>query len=370
MINRNAGIESFEEAMRFINAEEIIPGDTARDALYEVLNSPTEVRDTALGSLLMGAVNSANPETINGLLDGVSKFEGYDITGVFEAPETINESMVVGCAGSGKKGMKTANITTPSMIVATAVGANTVKSGSTSTSSLTGSTDILELAGMAIPRDVKASNSIFAETGFGFYSIEDMIPNFDRMYGGRFLTPHALSFALPAVLLPIKTGKILYGYAGPNTELATASIAAATGADNVMTVSNTRDGVRYIDELASIGTSILSGSINGSEIREVRHNMADYYNLGDQEKPDLTTSETEQGQLDLFMDVLSSNMPNSIIENTVLINAATIIYLAEVSETPTEGFDLAKQALREGAAMDKLDRIISSSQRASEKQND
>lgn len=55
---------------------------------------------------------------------------------------------VISLAGSGKKGIKTINVSTTSAIIAVSLGANILKSCSSATSSLTGSFDLMELLGI------------------------------------------------------------------------------------------------------------------------------------------------------------------------------------------------------------------------------
>lgn len=55
---------------------------------------------------------------------------------------------IISISGSGKKGIKTINVSTASSIIATSLGANVIKPCSSSTSSLTGSFDLLEMLGV------------------------------------------------------------------------------------------------------------------------------------------------------------------------------------------------------------------------------
>ena len=93
-----------------------------------------------------------------------------------------NDEVLVGVASSGKKGVKTINITSAACFVAAACGANIAKVCSHSTSSKTGSADFLSICGIdiGIPFDKKVET--MAEHHISFFSIEDTTPNFAKVY--------------------------------------------------------------------------------------------------------------------------------------------------------------------------------------------
>jgi anthranilate phosphoribosyltransferase len=359
----HSNMRAFEESLHQINAGLNIPEDLAKASILDVLNSSDKSQDACLGALLVGSMRVASPDMVRGFVRGIIEFEDNGLMDDRQRPEGFDDEVIVGCAGSGKKGIKTINITTPAMIVASSVGAKVLKTGSSSTSSLTGSRDILELSGVSTPRTQEQSNALFGETGFGFYSIEDMIPKFDHVYGGKFFAPHSLSLALPAALIPVEVDQVMYGYAGPNTALSAECIVASTTNKKVLTFSNTQDGERFIDEIASVGSTRLSGTLNGMPSKITEIDMVDYYDLGTQSPTPISSACSKEGQLHVFDSILRSQLPGSVAENTVLINAATMIYMAGIVPNPKEGFVKAQDVVRSGVAMDKFMQIKSASKR-------
>jgi len=353
--------DAFAEVMYSINAKTAVCGALAKDALLQVLQGEADPsRDAKLGALLMGSTNIATPEMIVGFVDAVGEFEGRDFAA--EKPTVSDaDEMVVGCAGSGKKGRKTFNISTASMVVAAAAGGKTLKAGSHSASSLTGSSDILEAVGFTIPNTIEDSTTILDQTNFGFYSIEDMVPRFNEVYGNRFFAPHALSYALPALLIPVKVDTLLYGYAGPNIPLSAQAL-TNVGHTSVMVCNNTVDGVHYVDEMATVGTTQIVGTQDGAVGRTLQLDAADYLAIKDsQSVPSIDSHATLSAQTEFFLALLGGEVPNSIAENTICLNAATMLYLGRQCDNPKEGFALALETVRSGQASSKLHDVVEAS---------
>ncbi len=354
------GPSDFAEVMFSINSGQHIGRRQAHDALYEVLSCEESTRDAMLGALLMGSTKVADAEMIAGFADAVSTFEGRELIDEKTSVRTDGEQAIVGCAGSGKKGRKTFNITTASMVVAAAAGGRVLKAGSRATSSVTGSSDILEVADFKIPNSQDESTELLHATNFGYYSIEHSMPDFDSVYGNRFFAPHALSHVLPALLIPVKVDTLFYGYAGPDVLLSARAL-QAIGYNSLLACNNTSDGIHYIDEMATTGMTALAGVIDGQLGERRTLNTARYLNIADQQKPDIDTMQTMLEQRELFMDVLGGKYDGSIAENTVCLNAATMLYLGSVCDHPKTGFGIAQEAIRDGSAASKLNEIIDAS---------
>lgn len=350
-------ISSFDEVMHRINSDNAVSEGLARTALLEVLHMDHETyRAAKLGALLMGTVKIATPELISGFVRAVGDFDERDLINDRATVDGV-DGPIIGCTGSGKKGTKTVNITTPSMIVAAAAGANVVKSGSRSTSSLTGSSDVLELSGFKIPEDPEASNALLREQGFGFYSIEDMIPRFDSIYGNHFYAPHSLSYVLPAALMPVNVDTMMYGFSGSKVSLS-ASALVRLGYPSNLVYTNTNDGVHYIDEIASTGTSLICGARDGEVGETLSLDAASYFNIKDQVAPSIKALSTAEEHAAAFQGVLSGEFRASETENTVCLNAGSILYLCGITPGPQEGYTLAQDTIRSGASKQKLDDIV------------
>lgn len=92
-----------------------------------------------------------------------------------------------------------------------------------------------------------AFKELFTNTGLGFFSIEDLIPTFDSVYGKKIFAPNPLSFGLAALVCPVKYTKLVYGLSHYNIKLS-ASVLSNFGIRDAIISTCTDDHLRYIDE--------------------------------------------------------------------------------------------------------------------------
>ena len=112
-----------------------------------LLNSNSKERDVQLGAILTGIMaRGPKKEEIIALLKSSFKLDKFNPR-KREKIKLPASCILVGAIGSGKKGIKTMNISTPALLTAASLGAYTAKAVSYSTSSLTGSADFLEKLG-------------------------------------------------------------------------------------------------------------------------------------------------------------------------------------------------------------------------------
>ena len=205
------------EIFHLINIGAPIDEQLLEHSFYSILTSPhIRARDFQLGALLSGLmVRGPTAKEIACLIRTALRVDG--ITRIKTALPRGEKLICV--AGSGKKGQKTFNISTPSCLVACAAGAYIAKPCSAATSSITGSKDFLLLVGANL-NGTEEMVDVMVGTGFGAYSIEAMVPRFDSVYGGRVYSPTPLSFALPAMINPVVCDSVFYGVSHPDISLA------------------------------------------------------------------------------------------------------------------------------------------------------
>ena len=238
------------------------------------------------------------------------------------------------------------------------MGTYCAKAGSRSTSSLMGSVDLLEALGVNLPTSFAAQEAIFNETRFGFFSIEDMIAKFDERYGNRFFAPHALSLALPAVVLPVEVDVLMYGYAAPNIHLSARSL-KNIGYKNFFIVNNTHNLVHYVDEMLPTGMTNVVGAVNGVLGRTRSFNAGEFVGAISEDKTNtIAQCNDRDEQVAVIRRVLKGEMPNSMLENAICLNAGTIAYIAGDAPSPQEGFKRAQATIANGQADAQLQAII------------
>jgi anthranilate phosphoribosyltransferase len=263
-------------------------------------------------------------------------------------------------AGSGKKGVKTINISTPATIVAASCGTQIVKPCSRSTSSLTGSSDFFTYLGGEF-KNTEETCRDFYKTNIGFFSIEGLIPKFDAIYGGKALTPTALSYALPAMINPIKTNSILYGLSLPNIKTSIHSL-HELGYDNVVVANTSDDNKKFVDEIGLFRYNNLVHGRNSEDYDEVIvGDPAKMLKLKSRYAIDsILQKESITQNIKASVDVLKGK-GEDVHKEIIAVNAGSIMYLANLVENFREGYLLALKEIYTGRPFDKLQEIVTTS---------
>jgi len=349
-------VHHFNEVLYRLNVHLPIEDDLLREAFFEVLNNPdTVTRYIQLASLLRSLMPIASASNIVTLLKVAQQLDHIEERKVQIALSTGKK--VIGVAGSGKKGFKTINISTPSCLVAATAGAYIAKNVSHSTSSYLGSSDFLAYVGANLQTPVSEMVDILKETGFGAFSIENLAPKFDNIYGGLFGAPHVLSFGLAAALSPFAYDHILYGLSHPNT-LLSAEVLCGIGIQNGLVVASSSDGIHYIDEMCSIGESYISEFkvqlvVDKSSIFNAQERLS----LPSYSMNQLREGKTYEAHVHDILRVLIGK-GDKAQEDTIALNAGAILYLSGIVSTIEKGYFVAKSVIKEGAAFVKLRSFI------------
>jgi len=321
-----------------------------REAL--LLKDPEE-RGIFMGILLNSAMaKRPTVEEVAGFIRATFSFDDFNPTKL----DKLNLKNVIGVGGSGKKGIKSMNISSTAAIVASSLGVNVAKPCSCSTSSLTGSADFIEILGANIDISARKMAAILEETCLGFFKIENRIPKFDALYGGKFYAPHVLSFGLAGMTLPFKPDSMLYGCAHPNIELS-AKVFQRFGYRDVMVVTTTDDGVHFLDELGVFGTTSIIGVRDGNLGRLVNIKTSDILKFPNYSRDSIKPGFDKEDNVRLAVQVLSGK-GEPAREDIVCVNAATLLYLAGKAKDLKQGYTITKRAIKDGYPIEKLREFI------------
>ena len=314
------------------------------------------MRDIFLGSLLTGLmVRGSTIQEISGLLDVALSIDGYSPRSGIDVSLPKGEPLIC-VVGSGKKGIKTINVSTASAIVAASLGVYIVKPNSVGTSSRSGSGDFLREIGVNMEISLGELTSILKTTHFATFSIETFVPCFDMLYGGKFHVPHILSFALAALVNPFNYDTVLYGLSHPNIQLSIETLRKFR-IPNAMVISCTYDGIHYIDEFGPFGITNIVRMVDGKidipyEVSPARFLGESIYNPQDIE-PGITKKENIKLTIDALKGVGKSGY-----KDMICINSSVLLWLSGKTENITAGFELSRNAIESGLAFDKLVEII------------
>jgi len=348
------------EVLYRLNIDINIEPNLLQRAFEQVLNNPdSKTREVQIGSILTGLMGKGpTSDQVFALLKASFNLDGFD----YKKRRKIslpNNSKLICSVGSGKKGYKTMNISTPASLIATTCGVYTAKPASSSTSSVTGSSDFLSEIGVNMKLSVYEMEQVIKKTGFGAFLIENLLPKFNTVYGGRFYVPHTLSFGLAALASPVLFDHILYGLAHPNIELS-ADVLQKFDVTNALIVSSTYDGIHYIDEIGLNGNSRVIGIKDGKKGKIKVFNPRDSLNLPPYSVDDIAQGNTVETNVKYAIDVLRG-VGQQAHEDIICLNAGSILYLAGKVEDFVEGYHISKNTVKTGAPLEKLIEVINTS---------
>ncbi|MBU4466925.1 hypothetical protein KKF47_02575 [Patescibacteria group bacterium] len=238
--------------------------DILHEAMIKLLEmEESQVKNVQLGSLFTGIMaRDPSVEEITTLLRAAFYKDGSPNNEEKHRIELPNNAKLISSVGSGKKGIKTINISTTSSIIASSLGSYVAKPGSSSVSSLTGSSDLLEETGVNINLPLEEMVQVLKITHFGIFKIENYLKHFGNLYNNKFFTPHVLSYGLAALASPVKVDKLLYGFAHYDVEKSL-DVLLNFGFKDLLICSCTSDGIHYIDEIGVYGENRIIGARNG-----------------------------------------------------------------------------------------------------------
>lgn len=352
--------ESIVEVFYRLNVKSEITTSHLKSAFRDILcDVDLSVRDVLLGAFLTSImVKGAKLDEVVELLITAFELDNYSPMKSIEL-KTSSSRRLVGIAGSGKKGIKTINISTPSAILAASLGAFVAKSGSFSTSSITGSADFMHSVGVNINSSVEAMIDVLKITGLGFFSIENLIPKFDSAYGKKFYALNVLSFGLAALVSPVKFDTILFGLAHPDIEFSV-KVLREFGMTNARVVSCTHDGIHFLDEVGIYGETRVIEMQNGYIGRVHNCSLIEKLKLPKYKPKHIAQGKTKKINVKYTVDALRGT-GQIAHEDVICVNAANILYLSNVTEDLIEGYYQSKKAIKQGLAIDKLLEVIEKS---------
>ena len=257
---------------------------------------------------------------------------------------------LVDVVGTGGDGAHSFNISTCSMFVAAAAGAQVAKHGNRSVSSKTGSADVLEALGANIqltPSQVAAS---VAECGIGFMFAPNHHPAMKNIAPvRRELGVRTIFNILGPLTNPAGAPNILMGVFHPDLVGIQVRVLQRLGAEHALVVYG-KDGM---DEI-SLGATTLVGELKDGAIREYEVHPEDF-GFAMASNRSLKVEGPEQSR-EMLLGVLDGQAGPA--RDIVLLNAGATLYAANVAASLPDGIERARKALDSGAARAKLDAFV------------
>ena len=262
---------------------------------------------------------------------------------------------VVDAVGTGGSSAKTFNVSTAAAFVIAGAGVPVAKHGNRAATSNSGSSDVLSALGINVDIDPAETQRHLDEHGLCF------------MFAPRF---HSLSRTLAGARRSIGRPTI-FNNLGPlcnpacaqhqvigvwDTELLdkTANVLAKLGTKRSWVVH----GENGLDEISLSGKTQVA-EVNGENVAHFEITAADFdiYTLG----KNLPSKCSPEQSAETIRDILGNKMKDRDAERLVLVNAAAAIYIAGNAASLTEAYKQAEMSIREGAAVNKLNKLAAES---------
>lgn len=297
----------------------------------------------------------------------VEELEGMaaamETTKKFRFRFNVNRPLVT-AGGTGGDTVPTINVTTPAVIIAASAGSYALKSGARAFSSKTGSSDLADALGINISARREVVEDCVQKIGVTVWASEGVYPWMRPLIelGSResitVIMPYLYSLRLmiATALNPFSIKRQVRGVSGPFTEKV-ARVLARCGYEKALVVSGygKTEEVR-IDEYSSLGKTVVSelkldGSIETCSVYPEEIGIK----RGRIDEVRARASHLENTEV--AVRVLSG-LDRRSSRDLILLNAASILYVADQVKDIKDGYELACQSVDEGKAIEKLRQLI------------
>jgi len=265
------------------------------------------------------------------------------------------ESTLIDVCGTGGDSQGTFNISTTVGFVAAGAGLSVAKHGNRSVSSRCGSADVLEALGVHLDLNAEEVGRCIDEVGIGFLYAPNLHPAMKYAVGPRReMGIRTIFNVLGPLTNPARAHVQLLGVYDPSLTEQMAKVLRSLGCRSAFVVH----GGGGLDELSTLGVSRVSRLVDN----QIESYDIDPISLGLEQArlPDLKGGDAK-GNARILRDILSGQPGPK--RDIVLLNAAAILVAAEQAEELQEGLRLAAEVIDSGTAIERLDALISMTQR-------
>ena len=262
-----------------------------------------------------------------------------------------DKTHLVDIVGTGGDGAHTFNISTCAMFVIAAAGAKVSKHGGRSVSSKSGSADAMEALGVNINLTPAQIADCIAEVGVGFMFAPNHHPAMKNVAPVRKeLGVRTLFNILGPLTNPADAPNILMGVFHEDLVGIQVRALQRLGAEHAVVVYG-RDG---LDEI-SLGAGTLVGELKDGVVREYEIHPEDFglRMVGTR----AFKVENAQESIAMLRGVLAGDAGPA--HDIVCLNAGAALYAANVASSMEDGLRRAREAINSGAALQKLQQLVS-----------
>jgi anthranilate phosphoribosyltransferase len=303
-----------------------------------------EATDAQIGALMMGLRQKG--ESIDEITAAARVMREYAIKlDVSDLPHLVD------IVGTGGDGQNLFNVSTASSFVISAAGATIAKHGGRGVSSKSGSSDVLEQAGIQLDLDIAQAERCIRDLGIGFLFAPNHHKAMKYAAGPRKELGFRSFFNLLGPLTnPAGVKRFVIGVFSTELCRPIAEVLKQLGAEHVMVV-HSKDG---LDEI-SLASSTYVAELKNGEISEWEI-IPEQVDIESQTLTNLSV-DTAAESLALIKDALGKKKSaiGDKAANMIALNAGAGIYVSGLTHSYKQGVALAHDIIYGGQALEKMD---------------
>ncbi|KAA5805665.1 anthranilate phosphoribosyltransferase [Thermoanaerobacterium thermosaccharolyticum] len=330
-----------KEAIEKIVIGENLTESEAKSAMDSIMKG--ESSSALIGGYLIGL--RMKGETIDEITGSAKSMIGNAVRLKLDSPYVIDT------CGTGGDGGRTFNISTAVAIITSSAGVKIAKHGNRAVSSKSGSADVLSELGVKIDLEPEITKKFIDDVGFGFlyapkyHSAMKNVAPIRRELGLRTVFNILGPLTNPASV----KGQVLGVYDKKLTHVL-AEVLLKLGCERALVVYG-NDG---LDEITTTTTTTVSEVKNGTVI--------DYtidphdYGINLSKDTDINGGDSKENAK-IILDILEGQKGPK--RDIVVLNSAAALYVGKAVDNIKEGVMLAEHLIDSGAALGKLNEILS-----------
>ncbi len=330
-----------------------------QQAINQVLAHEDLTSDQMTAVMRTIMTGGATAAQIGGFLIGL-RMKGESVSEIAAAASVMRElasgvsigdlSNPVDIVGTGGDASGTFNVSTASMFVAAAAGCHVAKHGNRSVSSKSGSADVLEAAGIRLDLSPGQVEQCVREVGVGFMFAPGHHSAMKHAIGPRKeMGVRTIFNVLGPLTNPAGVPNQLLGVFSEDLIEPLAEVLQRLGSHHVMVV-HSRDG---LDEI-SCGAATDVAELKGGQIRCFSIQPEDFGIK--RSSIDAIKVDDAMASLAVIRGVLEDQ--SGPARDIVLLNAGAAVYTAGLADSLQAGMEKADQAISNGEARNRLDRLV------------
>ncbi|ENX15037.1 MULTISPECIES: anthranilate phosphoribosyltransferase [unclassified Acinetobacter] len=332
---------NIQQALSNITKNIHLTQDQMQDVMHAIMSG--EATDAQIGALLMGL-----------------RLKGESIDEITAAARVMRElatkidvsdiPYLVDIVGTGGDGQNLFNVSTASAFVIAAAGATIAKHGNRGVSTKSGSSDLLEQAGINLDLNMQQTERCIRDVGVGFLFAPNHHQAMKYAIGPRKeLGIRSIFNLLGPLTNPAGVNRLVIGVFSNELCRPIAEVMKQLGAEHVMVV-HSRDG---LDEI-SIASSTHVAELKNGEVTEWDI-IPESVDIESQTLTGLIVEDSAQS-LALIKDALGKKKSDigDKAANMIALNAGAGIYVSGLTSSYKQGVALAHDIIYGGQALEKM----------------